>query len=137
MKKSWGLIDKIIKGAKIAESRWYKTKKAPWNRITVGDNLYFKDSGEEVKVKADVTKVLQFDNLNPSKRKEILDQYGKDDLGTSDLENQIREYTKDKKYCIIVYFENVRILKSFKIDKTGYGAMSAWIVVDNINKIKI
>ena len=60
MKKSWKLTDKIISGKKIIESRWYKNKYTPWDKIKRGDMVYFKNSGEPVAIKALVTKVLQF-----------------------------------------------------------------------------
>lgn len=64
MKKSWELIPKIISGEKTIESRWYKNRIAPWDRISEGDTVYFKDSGEPVSAVATVSKVLQFDNLD-------------------------------------------------------------------------
>ena len=136
MKKSWGLTEKILMGEKTVESRWYKAKHAPWDRIKPGDTVYFKDSGEPVRVKAGVTKVLQFDNLNPVKTKHILAEYGKADLGISEIIPEIKNYVLDKNYCIFVFFNNVEKIESFNINKTGFGAMSAWIVIDNINKIK-
>lgn len=46
MKPSWKLIPKILSGEKTIESRWYQTRRAPWNGIAAGDVVYFKDSGE-------------------------------------------------------------------------------------------
>ena len=135
MKKSWGLTGKILTGEKTVESRWYKTKHSPWDRIKPGDTVYFKDSGEPVSIKAKVTKVLQLDNLIPEKTKEILSKYGKADLGTSDIMPEIKRYVSGKKYCILVFFNNVEKIKPFNIDKTGFGSMSAWITVDKVEKI--
>jgi len=36
MKRSWGLIPKILSGEKTIESRWYKKRIPPWNRISKG-----------------------------------------------------------------------------------------------------
>ncbi|MEI7477466.1 MAG: hypothetical protein WCJ81_02865 [bacterium] len=33
MKKSRKLIPKIVSGEKTIESRWYQTKRAPWNTV--------------------------------------------------------------------------------------------------------
>ena len=136
MKKSWGLTEKILTGEKTVESRWYKAKYAPWNKINPGDIIYFKNTGEPVTIKAGVTKVLQFDNLTPEKTGQILSRYGKKDLGTSHIVSEIRKYISGKKYCIFVFFDNVKKIEPFEVDKRGYGMMSAWITVDNINKIK-
>ncbi len=136
MKKSWGLTEKILTGEKTIESRWYKSKYAPWNRIKPGDTVYFKDSSEPVSIKAEVVKVLQFDNLTVKKTEQILSKYGKVDLGMSHIMPEIREYVSGKNYCILVFFNNVERIKPFNIDKTGFGAMSAWISVDDINQLK-
>ncbi|MBL7142454.1 MAG: ASCH domain-containing protein [Candidatus Pacebacteria bacterium] len=136
MKKSWGLIEKILTGEKTIESRWYKSRYSPWNKIKPSDVIYFKDSGGPVSVRAEVVKVLQFDNLTAKKIEQILFKYGKVDLGTSHIMPEIREYVSGKNYCILVFFDNVEKIKPFNIDKTGFGAMSAWISVDDINRLK-
>jgi ASC-1-like (ASCH) protein len=79
MRKSWGFLPKILRGEKTIESRWYKHKHVPWDKITPGDVVYFKNSGEPVSVKAVVSRVLQFANLTPQRVKELLDEYGEQD----------------------------------------------------------
>ncbi len=79
MRKSWGLTEKILTGQKKIESRWYSVKYKPWNSIKKGEAVYFKDSGEPVRIKAEVSKVIQFADLTPKRVREILDEYGKDD----------------------------------------------------------
>ena len=39
MKKSWNLTQKILTGERKIESRWYKNKHTPWNKIKSGDEL--------------------------------------------------------------------------------------------------
>ena len=136
MKKSWALTEKILTGEKTAESRWFKAKRAPWDKISPKDTIYFKNSGESIVVKAKVTKVLQFDNLNPVKTEEILTSYGKSDLGISHIMPEIKRYVFGKNYCILVFFDNVEKIREFDVDKTGFGAMAAWITTYDINKIK-
>ncbi|MBI2449967.1 MAG: hypothetical protein HYV47_00350 [Candidatus Nealsonbacteria bacterium] len=136
MKKSWRLTEKILAGEKTVESRWYKMKHAPWGRIKPSDRIYFKDSGGPVTVRAKVTKILQFDSLNREKTEEILEKYGRKDLGTAGIMPEIIKYVAGKNYCILVFFDKVEKIKPFDIDKTGFGSMSAWITIDNIDKIK-
>jgi len=125
MKKSWGLIEKILTGEKMVESRWHKSRCAPWDKIKPGDVVYFKDFGEPVSVRAEIVKVLQFDSLTAEKTEQILSEYGKADLGTSHIMPEIREYVTGKNYCILVFFNNVEKIEPFNINKTGFGAMSA------------
>ena len=136
MKKSWGLTDKILGGQKKIELRWYSVKYKPWDSIKEGETVYFKDSGEPVRIKAEVSKVMQFADLTPNKVKEILDEYGKDDGIEQEKIPDFFERFKDKKYCMLIFLKNPIKIKSFTIDKTGFGAMSAWITIDNISKIK-
>ncbi len=164
MKKSWGLTEKILSGKKTIESRWYMARCAPWGRIKAGETVYFKNSGESVKIKAKVAKVLQFADLNPKKVKEILEKYGKDDgisrgLGKHSFVRRESHKTvptrplvsysvasldsltayqlfKNKKYCLLIFLKNPVKIKPFQIDKTGFGSMSAWITIKNISEIK-
>lgn len=136
MRKLWGLTQKILSGEKIIESRWYKAKYAPWDRIQPGDMVYFKNSGELVTIKAEVHKVLQFSDLTPKKVRKILDEYGKDDgINYADIP-KFFEIFQNKSYCILIFLKHPQEVRPFHINKKGFGAMSAWICIDVINKIK-
>ncbi len=137
MRKSWNLTDKILNGQKKIESRWYKVKYKPWDEIKPGETIYFKDSGEPVKLKAEVEKVIQFSDLTPKKVKEILNKYGEADGIENNKTSEFFERFKNRKYCILVFLKNPAEIKPFEIDKTGFGAMSAWMTVDNIEQIRI
>lgn len=137
MKKSWGLTQKILSGQKKIESRWYKVKHAPWDRIKSGEIIYFKDSGDPVTIKTEVEKVIQFSDLTPEKIKEILYEYGQaDGLGIDKIPEFFKMF-KDKKYCMLIFLKNPQKIEPFDIDKSGFGAMSAWISVDDVNRIKV
>lgn len=130
------MTEKILSGEKIIESRWYQNRYLPWGKINAGDIVYFKNSGEPVKLKARVKKVLQFENLIPEKVKEILKKYGRDDgIGEKDFEKYFNLF-KNKKYCLLIFLEKIKKIKPFAIDKTGFGAMAAWLTVDNLEKLK-
>lgn len=137
MKKSWGLIPKIISGEKIIESRWYQMKCSPWDKIKKDDTVYFKNSGESISLRAKVKTVKQFSDLSPKKVREILNEYAKDDGIESENIPEFLNLFKNKKYCLLIFLKNPQKVKPFNIDKTGYGAMAAWITVDDIKRIKI
>lgn len=137
MRKSWGLTRKILSGQKRIESRWYKVKYRPWGQIKKGEIVYFKDSGEPVKLKAEVERVIQFSGLTPHRVSEILEKYGKDDgFGQEEIPEFFKRF-RDKKYCILIFLKNPQEIKPFEIDKTGFGAMSAWITIDSVLKIRL
>ncbi len=136
MQKSWGLTDKILSGEKSIESRWYQKKYKPWDNIKSGEIIYFKDSGGPAKIKAEASRVMQFSDLTPKKVKEILDKYGRNDGIEKEKIPEFFERFKNKKYCILIFLKNPTGIKPFEIDKTGFGAMAAWISVNNVAKIK-
>ena len=136
MKKSWGLTDKILNGQKKIESRWYSVKCKPWDRIKEGEVVYFKDSGEPIRIKAEVDKVMQYADLTPKKIKEILDKYGKDDGIENEKIPEFFERFQNKKYCMLIFLKKPVAITPLDIDKTGFGMMSAWITIDDVRKIK-
>lgn len=134
MKKSWGLIPKIVSGEKTIESRWYKNRVAPWDRIQIGDTVFFKNSGEAVTAVAIVSKVLQFSDLDKKQFNEIIGEYA-DQISLTNKD--YNEYYQSKNYCILIFLENVRELEEpFTIDKAGYGSATAWMCVENLEKVK-
>jgi ASC-1-like (ASCH) protein len=137
MNKSWKLIDKILSGKKTIESRWYKSRIPPWNKIKAGDVVYFRDAGEQATTKAQVSKVLQFENLNDKKIKEIIHLYGGEGkIGFSNLDSAF-SWAKGKRYCILIFLENPEKIKPFKVNKKGFGNACAWMCVGNIERVKI
>jgi len=137
MRKDWKLLPKILSGDKRIESRWYMAKFAPWNRINSGDIVYFKDAGEPVTVKAEVEKVMQFENYTESQLKKILSEYGGvNGICFNSPLDDVFAWAKQRKYCILVFLKNPTKIEPFEIDKTGFGNACAWICVDNIDKIK-
>lgn len=136
MKKSWGLIPKILDGRKKIESRWGINRCAPWGRVKIGDTVYFKDAGGPIIVKVNVLGVKGFENLTPDRVREILERYGGEDgIVVVDLEKTI-QWAKKKRYCTLIYLDNPQKIEPFEIDKKGFGGPAAWLTVKDINQIK-
>lgn len=135
MRKEWGLLPKILTGEKQIESRWYKTKRAPWNTITAGDIVYFKNSGEPVSCKATVEKVLQFAGLTPSSVRGIIRKYCRADGIEPTRLPFFSHHFQDKKYCILIFLKYPVAVRPFTIDKSGFGAMAAWLTAPSILSI--
>ncbi len=138
-KKGDNILGDIIAGRKTIESRWYVHKVAPWNKIFAGDTVYFKESGCPVMAKAYVSKVLQYDNLHAEKIEEIIKDYGKQ-IAPNLPEEEFFLWAQNqvgKKYCILIFLEDVQKIPPFNIDKIGFGCASAWLVVEIENVAKI
>ena len=137
MRKSWGLIPRILDGSKKIESRWSINKIVPWGKVKTGDMVYFKNSGEPVTVSAEVSKIKEFQNLDKNIVRKILEKYGGvGGIATSNVNSTIK-WAERKKYCTLIYLKNPKKVKPFKIDKSGFGSACAWMCVENISKIKI
>ena len=127
-------VSDIVSGKKTIESRWYKNRAAPWNKINSGDTIYFKESGKPVSAQAKVEKIIQYEDLTPEKTREIISMYG-----TKISPVHMKEFidqAHDKKYCILIFLTAPKPLKPFYIKKNGFGSAAAWLVVDTISKIK-
>jgi hypothetical protein len=138
LKNGDDLLGDILKGTKTIESRWYVNRIAPWNRIDQGDSVYFKESGCEATARAEVSKVIRFENLNFEKAREIIEKYGKQ-IAPNETKKEWREWARKnskKRYCILIFLENVQKIEPFEIDKTGYGNACAWMVTEDIDSIK-
>lgn len=137
MQKSWGLTEKIVTRQKTIESRWYNVKYAPWGRISSGDTIYFKNTGEPITIQAEVEKVLYFSDLTPERVQTILEAYGKGiGIEEADIPTFIEKF-KYKRYCILIYLKHAQHIPPFEINKQGFGAMSSWICVEHISKIQV
>jgi hypothetical protein len=136
MEKPRGFTEKIATGQKTIESRWYKVKYTPWGRISPGDSIYFKNSGEPITVQAEISRVINFSDLTPEKVHTILVDYCKE-LGIDEPDIQIFfEMFKHKRYCILMYLKDTHHIQPIEINKQGFGTMSSWISVESIDKIK-
>jgi ASC-1-like (ASCH) protein len=137
MRTSWGLTPKIQAGQKTIESRWYKNRAAPWDKIRAGDTVFFKDAGKPVTLQAAVAKVLQLDDLTPMRVQTLLETYGPaDGLTPADLP-QYYERFKDKRYCLLIFLTEVRAVAPFYITKARFGAMASWITTPSVQRLRI
>lgn len=137
LKKSMNMMGNLRSGKKKIESRWYVNKVAPWNRIKIGDKVFFKNSGEKITLQANVKDVMQFDSLDECKIQDILTKYGEDICLSTKYEDS-KEFYQNKNYCILIFIDNVTQVKvPFNIDKSGFGSACAWLIVQDIEQIKI
>jgi hypothetical protein len=150
LRKSSGLLEKILSREKKIESRWYMARYPPWDRICAGETIYFKYAGMPVQAKAKVKAIKQYSGLTPEKVKDLWIEHARDIGVVFDKEEEKNEKevgdllkyyvasTASKKYCILIFLDDEveRITKPFNIDKKGFGNNCAWIVIDKVSKIK-
>lgn len=130
-------VDDVLSGYKTIESRWYKNKTTPWDKIAVGDIVYFKKIGGKISARAEVQNVLQFSNYSKNEIENIYDKYaGKGKINFKTSKEDLVKYAMNKKYIILIFLTNIKSIEPFDINKTGFGISSAWMCVKSINDIK-
>ncbi len=137
MNKRWGLLPKIITGEKTIESRWYKTKRTPWNKVKANDLLYFKNSGQPISLRAQVEEVRQLSDVTPDQIQMTLQHHYRDlGLTRQDIPLYFSRFA-GKRYAILIFFRHPTVIEPFAITKQGFGHQTAWITLPNINSIRV
>lgn len=120
LRKSY--YDMVLNGEKTIESRWSMHKVAPYNKVSVGDEILLKETGKDVTATAKVKDVKYFE-LTPQLVDDIRIKYGKQ-IGTDKLEDW--KSTIQKKYCTLIWLDDVKEIKPMKVQRSN-GA--GWIVL--------
>ena len=134
MNASWKLIPKIVSGEKSVESRWYRTRRAPWGAVKKGDVVYFKNAGEPVTARAVVSEVLQFEMRSIADARKIIERYGMD---ICLVNNRLETWGRLPRYCILMRLASPKRIAPFAIDKKGFGSAAAWLTVKHIKEIRM
>lgn len=133
MKPVWKLIPKILAGQKTIESRWYQHRVAPWDRIKAGERIFFKDSGKPVSAMARVAFVIQKETNSIEDLEALIRAYAEP---IQMVERDPRVWKTKPRYVILIGLTDVQPVTPFHIDKTGFGSAAAWLVVEDIERIK-
>ena len=116
-------LNMILSGEKTIETRWSMHKIAPYNKLSIGDEILLKETSKDVIATAKV-KDFKYFELTPKIADEIKQKYGKE-IGVYKFENW--ENYRNKKYCTLIWLENVEKVKPFKVKRSN-GA--GWIVIN-------
>lgn len=112
----------VLSGEKTIESRWSQNKCAPFNKVSVGDTIYLKQTGCDVTAVAKV-KDVKYYNLTPEMVEQIRIKYGKA-IGTDKFADW--QSTLNKKYCTLIWICDVKQITPIKVKRSN-GA--GWIVL--------
>lgn len=128
-------MENLISGKKTMIVRGATGRKLPYNRVSIGDVLYFINNNAEgkVKAKADVTSVFNSDKMTKDESIALVEKQ-QTKLQLSDA--QLKRWA-GKRYIVLIEIDKIKEIKSFPIDKRNYKNMDDWLLVDDINKVKI
>ena len=115
-------LEAILAGTKRIESRFSKTKRAPFGKVSSGDKLFLKESSGLVCAAATVAAVKNFENLTPKQTTELKQRYNRYIRGSN-------EYWQSKVNCafgLLVWLKDVQPIEPIRIDKKDW---RAWVVL--------
>ena len=117
-------FDMILSGEKTIESRFSMNKIVPFNKVSIGDEIYLKQTGKQVTAKAEVDKV-QYYQLTPEMAEQIRKDFGKQ-IGTDKFEDW--ETTRNKRYCTLIWLKNVKKISPVEVPRSN-GA--GWLLLED------
>jgi len=115
-------LDAILTGRKTIESRFMRTSRAPFGKISPGDKLFFKITSGPVCATGRVQKVMSFDNLTPKRLQQIRRTYN-DRIIAPD------RYWDEKRHCkkgVLIWLDRVKPIEPVRINKKDW---RAWVVL--------
>jgi len=128
-------LEKIVLGTKTMVIRGAAGRKLPYDRVFVGDILYFINNNGEgaVKAKAVVKSVFNSEKMDLEESINLVNK-NNEKLQLSDAQHK---KWAGKRYLVLIEIENVEEISPLKIDKSNYGDMDDWLPVNNINSVII
>jgi ASC-1-like (ASCH) protein len=115
-------IEAILAGRKTIESRFTKTRREFFGRVSPGDKLFLKVSSGPVCATAKVTKVNWHEDLTLKQIRQLKGKHNKQILGT----DEYWQNKSDCRYGVLVWLGEVKRIKPVRIDKRDW---RAWVVL--------
>lgn len=124
-------IAPLLSGTKSLESRLGQDRRAPFGKVSPGDIVYIKPTGQRVVAKAIVARVDEFENLTPEDIVHLRETYDDRIMGG----DQYWESKANSKYATLIGFQRVSMLRD---DSTVPAELlvanrNAWRIADKSN----
>ncbi len=128
-------MERILSGEKTMIIRGATGRKMPYGRVNAGDTLYFLNNDAEglIRAKSVVTSVLNSDAMTEEESIHLVKQY----QGQLQLTEKQRNRWGGKRYLVLIGIDKAEALSPFGVDKRAYGNMDDWLMVGEIEKVKL
>ncbi len=128
-------MERILSGEKTMIIRGATGRKMPYGRVNAGDTLYFLNNDAEglIRAKSVVTSVLNSDAMTEEESIRLVEQY----QGQLQLTEKQRSRWGGKRYLVLIGIDKAETLSPFGVDKRAYGNMDDWLMVEEIEKVKL
>lgn len=125
----------LVSGKKKMVIRGAAGRKMPYGRVSAGDMLYFLNNDAEgsIRAKAKVKSVRNSEALTMKESAKLIEGH-QAKLRLTD--RQLKRWS-GKRYLVLIEVEQVKGVKPFSVDRSGYGNMDDWLPVGHIDEVKI
>ena len=129
-----GELEKLLAGEKTMIVRGAAGRKLPHGRVQPGDCLFFiQNNGDGiVRASAVVSHVLNSEKLTDDQSADLL-KTNQPKLNL--MPAQVKRWA-GKRYLVLIEVRDVRAIEPFPIDRSEYGNMDDWLLVENIENVR-
>jgi len=128
-------LEKLLDASKSMLIRGATGRKIPFNRVFTDDQLYFIKNNAEglVRARATVIQVINSEKMDQATSQALVEKY----RAQLNLTSQQFKRWAGKRYLVLITIDNIRSISPFKIDRSNFGNMDDWLLVENIDTVKI
>jgi len=112
----------VLSGRKSIESRFMKTRCVPYEKVSAGDRLFFKESGGKVCATGMAGKVMNFKNLTGQRTMQLKRKLNRRILG----DDLYWEQKRDCRWGVLVWLKEVKAIEPIRINKKDW---RGWVVL--------
>lgn len=127
-------LEALLAGEKSMIVRGAAGRKLPYGRVQPNDRLFFiQNNGDGmIRACAVVSQVFQTEKLSVEQSVQLLQSNQQKLMLTPD---QIGRWS-GKRYLVLIEIASVRAVQPFAIDRSQYGNMDDWLLVETIENVK-
>ena len=127
-------LEKLLSGEKTMIVRGATGRKLPYGRVEPGDCLFFIENNGEgiVHASATVNHVFNSEKLSEEQSAELL----RSSQSKLKLTPEQTKRWSGKRYLVLIEVTQARAVDPFTIDRSEYGNMDDWLLVENIENVK-
>ncbi|MBN1536824.1 MAG: hypothetical protein JW908_08845 [Anaerolineales bacterium] len=127
-------LENLLSGKKVMIIRGASGRKMPHGRVAKGDCLYFIRNNAEglVRAKAIVLSAFHSEKMAEEESRQLVLKH-QDKLCLTEKQ---KSRWAGKRYLVLVEVTDVTEIPPFSIDKSQYGNMDDWLLVEDIDKVK-
>lgn len=127
-------LENLLSGHKTMIIRGATGRKLPQGRVHADDVLYFINNNAEgiVRARANVERAFHSERMAEDESRALVE---KDQPRVRLTDRQMNRWA-GKRYIVLVEVDDMKEIPTFAIDKSNYGNMDDWLVVEKIESVR-